>query len=291
MHSTNLFKSCIYIFVASILMASFYFYINLISNGVIQNYSKATWYYEYNQVNIDFTSSKELKEEFPTLLGYLDERTFHLEDKEVKMYQLVNEISLDTGRMVYGENDIIISQEIADRLMKTYNLISIQELMDKEIFGYRICGITNIQMENNNVVYIKEISNSTTQQLLFSPETNMELLHETYGFSLNQYDKVIVYIQKIMKALVFFTLLSLFILGLDLVLTKVCHLKVKATMICNVLAMILSMGMIYMMSNKLNSWLTVISYLHLPIQWSYLFIPCLITIVLNLGIKKIKFFQ
>lgn len=293
MHSTNLFKSIFYTFIVSIFIIGLYFCTSLIVNGTIENYNKAAWYYHYNQVEIDLTSNiDDLKQHYVSMIGYQDERLFQLENQEVSVYQLIHyPIELKNGELPKTEDEMIISREIADYLIEHYQLESDQELLGRELFDYHICGIASVQMQNDWVVYIKEIPDSMTQRLLFAPSTDMEVLHTQQGFTLNQHDQVIGYMQKIMKALDLFAVISLFCLGVDLLLSKLSHFNMKQTFILNVLGILLSVGIIRVSDGVLNQWLSAIPYLHMQRQWGYLIVPIIFILILNLGIKKIKFFN
>lgn len=292
MHSTNLFKYILYTFIVSIWITCLYFCTSLIVNGTIENYNKAAWYYHYNQVDIEPTANiEDLKQQYTSMIGYQDERLFHLEDQEITVYQLISAIALENGAMPKTENEVVISREIADYLIRLYQLEKDQDLFGRDFLDYRICGITGVQMQKEWVIYIKEIPASSTHRLLFSPSTDMETLQEQSGFTLNQHDQVIGYMQKIMKALDLLAIVSLFCLGVDLLLSKLSHFNMLHTFILNGLGIILSIGIICISDGALNQWLSTIPYLQLQRQWAYLIVPSVFILILNLGIKKIKFFN
>lgn len=291
MRSTNLFKYIFYTFIVSLLITCLYYCTSLIVNGTIENYNKAAWYYHYNQVEIEPACEMEaLKQQYTSLIGYQDERLFHLDDQEITVYQLISPIELESGAMPKTENEVVISREIADYLISLDHLEGEQDLLGKDFFDYQICGITSVQMEKKWTVYIKEIPSSSTSCLLFSSTTDMEALQVQHGFTLNQHDQVIGYMQRIMKALDLFAIISLFCLGIDLLLSKLNHFNMKITLILNCLGGLLSAAVLVMSNGYLNQWLSAVPYLHLQRQWAYLIVPSLFIGVLNLGIKKIKFF-
>lgn len=291
MQSNNLFKCLIYSLVLSLLIICLYYCVSLIVTGIMQNYNKAAWYYQYNQVEIESTEEIEaLKNTYPSMIGYKDEYKSHTENLTV--YQLVNSsIDLAIGHPLQTNDEVIISREIANHLLQTYQLDNEQELLNREFCNYRICGITTIQTEEPWCIYIKESTSASTNRLLFSPDTDMEILEKQFGFPLYQHDKVIHYVQRIMKALDIFAIISLFCLGLDLLLSKLGHFSFKHTILLNIISVIMSMGIIYLTDHFLDLWLSPIPYLQLGRHWEYIIVPVLFVVVLNLGIKKIKFFN
>ena len=106
MHSTNLFKYIFYTFIVSIWITCLYFCTSLIVNGTIENYNKAAWYYHYNQVDIEPTANiEDLKQQYTSMIGYQDERLFHLEDQEISVYQLISAIAfLNASSIIFAIN-------------------------------------------------------------------------------------------------------------------------------------------------------------------------------------------
>lgn len=293
MHLTNLFKSLIYSLTIALLIACLYLCSVSLFTGILSNYDKASWFYGYNHISTYAdTPLTEWENQYKEVIGYSNHEILNNSYQDISLFHLKNEaLDLKVGTPIINAQDIVISLEIANSLKQNLGVDSLEALIGQPFNQYTICGITNIEMESPLFAFVYYDANAIINEVIFSANTDMEKLPAIENFTLNNRDQVLTYVQKIMKSLNIGVVLTIVLLALILIMSKINHLNLKKTMLLNILGIGLGAIIIYSTNTPFNNWLSDYTYLHFPLQWANVILIALIIFIINNAIKRIKFFH